>query len=183
MDATTINRHIQQQNFVKITRNLPGNSEELRGFILAKSASLLLIQSTYDFMFDGYAVVRLADIVKIRNGKFEKMSKRIFKQEGLFKSSFGLNTEISLKTWQNVFADLKQLDYHAIVQCEDKKEADFVIGPIKRVSASTVSIQYYDPAGKLESKLSKLRFEETTIVRFGDNYSTIIRKYLTPRAK
>ncbi|PZR23716.1 MAG: hypothetical protein DI535_23470 [Citrobacter freundii] len=183
MDAPTIDRHIQQRNFVKISRNLKGSSYDLRGFILGKSASLLLIQSTHDFLFDGYEIIRRADVINIRNGKFEKTSKRIFREEGLLKSSFGLDAKISLKGWQTVFTDLKRLDYHVIVKCEDKENADFIIGPVKRVSAASVSIQYYDPAGKLENKLSKVRLKEITTVIFGDNYSTVFRKYLTPRTK
>jgi hypothetical protein len=179
LDANTITRHIDQQNFVKITRSISGSNEDLRGFILAKSASLLLIQITVNFMFDGYAVIRKSDIIEIRHGKFEKASKRIFKEEGLLRSSFGLDEKISLRSWETVFTDLKRLDYHVITECENREEPDFVIGPIKRILSSRVSIQYYDPTGKLEKKPSQVLFTDITSVLFGDNYSTVFRKYLT----
>lgn len=178
MNTITLSRHIQQRNFVKISRSHPGTNEDLRGFILAKSASLLLVQETYEFMFNGYSIIRRADITSIRNGKFEKTSKHIFKSEGLLDSSFGLDAKINLKDWQTVFTDLKQLDFHAIVNCENKEEADFLIGPLKRILSTQVSVQYYDPAGKLNSKPDKVNFSEISKVTFGDNYSTIFRKYL-----
>ncbi|RYG54416.1 MAG: hypothetical protein EOO01_01615 [Chitinophagaceae bacterium] len=183
MDTTAITRHIEQNNFVKISRSLPGCTEDLRGFILAKSASFLLVQETYDFMFNGYSIMRRADISSIRNGKFEKTSKRIFKGEGLLASSLGLDVKINLKSWQTIFTDLKKLDYHAIIKCEDKEEADFIIGPIKRISNSLVSLQYYDPKGKLKAKPDHISFPDITTVTFGDNYSTIFREYLVAPEK
>ncbi|WP_315821735.1 hypothetical protein [Paraflavitalea speifideaquila] len=54
----------------------------------------------------------------------------------------------------------------------------FEIGPIKRIAKNSFQIQYYDPAGVLENKLTTIKYEDITTLKFGDRYSTTFKKYL-----
>jgi hypothetical protein len=173
-----LQKHIDKKDFVKINRTFMGREENISGFILSLSKSFLLLQVDNEFMLDGYAIIPKDQFDSLLCNKYENKLKKIYKEEGLLNTQYGIQQSPALKNWQGLFVSLKELDYHIIVECEDKEDPDFVIGPIKRVNKDYVSIQYYDPTGKLENKLTKVKFKDITTVKFGDRYSTTFRKYL-----
>jgi hypothetical protein len=165
---------------VKINRNFRGEDKDITGFILAKSKKFILIQEAYDFRFDGYIVIPMDQFDSVRCNKFDRASKMIYKKEGLLGTQYGIQHPILLRSWQDLFTNLKKLDFHVIVECEDKEESLFSIGPIKRINKNSVSIQYYNPAGQLFKKFDLVNYDEITRIEFGDPYSTTFRKYLKP---
>jgi hypothetical protein len=173
-----LQKHIDRKDFVKIYRTFIDREENISGFILLLSKDFLLLHVDNEFMFDGYAIIPKHKFDSIRCNKYDKTYKKIYKNEGLLSTLYGIDQPISLKSWQDLFSNLKKLDYHVVVECEDKDEPDFIIGPIKRIYKDKVSIQYYDPTGKLDKKLTTAKYNEITTVKFGDRYSTIFRKYL-----
>jgi hypothetical protein len=173
-----LQKHIEKKEFVKINRTFKDREENISGFILSLSKNFLLLQVGYDFMLDGYAIIPKDQFDSIRCNKADNKSKKIYKEEGLLNTQYGIQEPLSLKDWQGLFVNLKELDYHVVIECEDKDDPEFFIGPIKRVNKDNVSIQYYDAMGKLEKKLTKIKFKDITIVKFGDRYSTTFRKYL-----
>ena len=173
-----LQKHIDKKDFVKINRTFQNREENISGFILSISKDFLLLQVDNEFLLDGCAIIRKDKFDSLRCNKFEKTLRKIYKEEGLLDKQYGIPQSISLKSWQDIFADLKKLDYHVIIECEDKEEPDFVIGPIKRVDKRKVRVQYYDPTGKLDDKLTAIKFDDITIVKFGDRYSTTFRRYL-----
>jgi len=173
-----LQKHIDGKDFVKISRTFKGCEEKISGFILSMSRDFLLIQVDNEFSFNGYAIIRKDGFDSLRCNKFERTQKKIYKAEGAFDRGYGINKVISLESWQDIFKDLKKFDYHVIVECENKDEPDFIIGPIKRISQDKIGIQYYDPTGQLEQKYTFLKFSEITTVTFDDNYSKTFRKYL-----
>ena len=174
--------HIDKKDFVN-NRTFNGEEEHISGFILSMSKDFLLIQVDYEFSFNGYAIVRKDQLDRIRCNKYDKTRKKIFKAEGLLKNGYGIDKNISLKTWQEIFSDLKKFDYHVIIECEDREEPTFDIGPIKKALKGSVSIQHYDATGQLENKLTPLKYSDITKVQFGDNYSMTFRKYVKPAKK
>ena len=100
----------------------------------------------------------------------------------LSKYDYGIDVNISLISWQNIFEDLKRNKYIVIVECEDKDEPDFIIGPIKRIAGERVNIQNFDPAGQLDSTSTIIKYREITTVTFGDRYSKTLGSYLKPAA-
>jgi hypothetical protein len=175
-----LQKHIDKNDFVKINRTFQEKEENISGFILAMSKDFLLLQVDNEFLFNGYAIIRKDQFDSLRCNKFDNTFKKIYKAEGTFERGFGIDKNITLNNWQDIFKDLKKFDYHVIVECEDKDEPDFVIGPIKRVTKDKIGIQYYDPTGQLEEKYTYINLSEITIVKFDDNYSKTFRKYLKP---
>ena len=173
-----LQKHIDKKDFIKINRTFKDREENISGFILLFSKDFLLLQVDNEFMLDGYAIIPKHQFDSIRCNKFDKTFRKIYKDEGLLSTLYGIDQTISLKSWPDLFSNLKKLDYHVVVECEDKDEPDFIIGPIKRIYKDKVSIQYYDPTGKLDNKLTTAKYSEITIVKFGDRYTTIFRKYL-----
>jgi len=173
-----LQKHIDKKDFVKINRTFKDREENISGFIYLLSKDFLLLQVDNEFMLDGYAIIPKHKFDSIRCNKYDKTFKKIYKDEGLLSTQYGFDKSISLKSWQDLFSDLKSLDFHVIIECEDKDEPDFIIGPIKRIYKDKVSIQYYDPTGKLDDKPTTVKYNEITIVKFDDRYTTIFRKYL-----
>ncbi len=172
--------HIDKRDFVKIYRKFNEREENISGFLLAISKDFLLLQVDNEFSLNGYAIIRKDQFDSLRCNKYDKTQKKIYIAEGLLENGYGIDKSISLESWQDIFKTLKLLDYHVIIECEDKEEPWFDIGPIKRVNKESVSIQYYDPTGQLESKLTSRKYSDITLVKFDDNYSKTFRKYLKP---
>lgn len=178
-----LQKHIDNKDFVTIYRTFNDRKKDLSGYILSMTTGFLLLQETYDFIFDGYSIIRKDQFDSLRCNKFDKTQKRIFQAEGLIDKDYGIDKPISLSNWQDIFKDLDKLNYHIIIECDNKRTPKFLIGPIEQVLKNKVNIRNYDPTGKLDEKLSSIKYKDITVVRFGDTYSTIFRKYLKTNEK
>jgi hypothetical protein len=76
-----LQRHIENKDFVKIYRTFQDVESNIFGFILAMTESFLLIQENYDFMLDGYSIIRLDQFDSLRCNKFDKTQKKSFRQK------------------------------------------------------------------------------------------------------
>jgi hypothetical protein len=176
----TLQKLIDKKNYVQFIRNFNKREEYISGFILSMSKDFLLIHLDLEFNFNGYAIIRKDGFDGLKRGKFQNARRRIFKEEGLLDSVYGIDVNISLISWQNIFEDLKRNKYIVIVECEDKDEPDFIIGPIKRIAGERVNIQNFDPGGQLDRKPTIVKYNEITTVTFGDRYSRTLGSYLKP---
>jgi hypothetical protein len=178
-----LQKHIDNKDFVKIFRTFQDTEKNISGFILSMTKNFLLVQLDYDFILNGYSIIRKDQFDSLRCNKYDKTQKRIFQAEGIIDRFYGLDKSVSLTNWQDIFTDLEKLDYHIIIECENKKRPKFLIGPIEKVTKNKINIQNYDPTGKLDEKSSSVKYDDITIVTFGDNYSTTFRKYLRQTEK
>ncbi|MGC4104381.1 hypothetical protein [Ferruginibacter sp.] len=173
-----LQKYCDKKSFVKFYRTVCGEEENLSGFILGLSKNFLFLQLGYDFMLDGFAIIRINDFDSIRHSSFERTQRKIFKSEGLLDNGFGFDKPLPLTSWADIFRTLKKYDYHAIVENIHKDYLDFWIGEIKSVTDKSVSIHNYNPDGVLYDKPTKIKFDTISIIKFGDMYSTTFRKYL-----
>ena len=175
-----LQKYLDNKEFVKLFRTFFDKEEDLSGFILKMTKDFLLLQVADNFILDGYAIIRQDDYDSIRSSPYEKNYKKIFKSEGILDTTYGLDKNIDLTSWENILQDLKKYDYHVIVENTNKDFLDFFIGPIKKVTKNTVSIHHYDPTGKLDKRPTKIKLDKIKTIKFGDRYSTIFRKYIKP---
>ena len=173
-----LQKYIDRRDFVKIKRTVTDGEADISGFLLNMTKDFLLIQKEEEFYLNGYGIIRKDHFDAIRNNKNDRALKRILKSEGILDADYGIDKKINLKNWETIFGDLKKFDYHVIVECEDLEESVFVIGPIKRVNKDSVSIQYYDPTGLLDKKLTTVKYKDVTLVKFDNRYINVYRKYL-----
>ena len=173
-----LQQYITRKAFVQIFRTVCGQEENLSGFILGMSNRLLLLQLNNEFMLDGYAVIRIDDFDSIRHSSYERTQQKIFRAEGLLSTGYGFDQPLPLTSWTALLKALKGYDLHVVVENINKDVVDFWIGPIKRVSEKSVSIHNYDPDGQLDAKPTVISLETISVLKFGDRYSTIFRKYL-----
>lgn len=173
-----LKKSITNKECVKIFRTICDKEEDISGFILSMSKQFLLIQLDFEFMFNGFAIIRKGDYDKIRCNEWDKTQRKIFKAEGLLETEYGLDKNIPLTSWKNIITALKNYDYHIVIESVQKDYLAFNIGQIIRVSETSVSILYYNPAGRLDKVPTKIKYDAISNVKFGDRYSTIFRKYL-----
>jgi len=178
-----LQKYIDNKSFLKIFRAVCGEEENLSGFILAMSKNFLLLQLDYDFMLDGYAIIRKDDFDSIRHSSFERTQRKIFNAEGILATSYGFDKALPLTGWADILKTLKKYDFHVIIENINKDYLDFWIGEIKKVTDKSVSIHNYNADGELYDKPTNIKFDTISVVKFGDRYSTVFRKYLKSKTK
>ncbi|SOD11298.1 hypothetical protein [Pedobacter xixiisoli] len=174
----TIQKHIDNKDFVKVICNLQDTESSIYGYIQLQSGEFILLQVHNEFSLNGYVILPLRYIETIRCNKYDKTSNKIHRAEGTLKRQYKIPNFISLDGWNKLFLSLIEADFHVIIECEDQPEADFLIGPIQKVGKTKISILNYDPAGKLDKEPSRIKYADITSITFGDQYSMVFRKYL-----
>lgn len=173
-----LQKSIDNKSILKIFRTVCGQEEDLCGFVLGMSKNFLLLQVTNDFMVDGYAIIKKGDYDSIRHRRYERTQKKILKSEGVFTASYGLDKTLPLAKWEDIFKALKKYNFHVIIENVNKDYLDFWIGEIKKVTDKSVSIHNYNANGELNEKPTSIKFDTISVIKFGDRYSTVFRKYL-----
>jgi len=178
-----LQKYIDKKAFVKLYRTVCNKEENLSGFILGMSKDFLFLQLDSDFMLDGYAIIRLYDFDGLRLSSYERTQRKIFKAEGILDTSYGFDRPVPLTSWTGILKTLKSYDLHVIVENINKDCLDFWIGEIKTVRDKSVSIHNYNPDGQLDDKPKNIKLDTISIIKFGDRYSTVFRKYVKQKKK
>ncbi len=173
-----LQKHIDRKDYVKIKLSFFGENEDLSGFILDMSKDFLLIQTGGDFSLDGYAIITKYDFDSVRCNDYDETQKKILVAEGIFDEKYGIAKPINLEDWPTILTDLADQDYHIIAQKLNKKYLAFKIGPIVEILNKKFKMRNYDPNGKMDGKLTTIKYDDVRIIKFADSYSTIFRKYL-----
>jgi len=174
---------IDKKGFVKLFRTVCDKEENLSGFILGMSKGFLFLQLDYDFMLDGYAIIKLDDFDSLRLSSYERTQRKIFNAEGILSTSYGFDKPLPLTSWTHILKTLKSYDLHVIIENINKDFLDFWIGEIKNVTDKSVRIHNYNPDGVFDDKPQNIKLETISIIKFGDRYSTIFRKYTKHKTK
>lgn len=134
---------------------------------------LVLVQYLYDFLIDGYKILRIKDITAIRSGDQERFSEKILCDEGILNQ---IQTPlVNVDNWGTVLRDVFALEKNIVVECENLGE--FYIGRIVEVSKSTLSLLHFDPLGEWDDEPTQIIFKDISLVSFDDRYSSIMSKY------
>jgi hypothetical protein len=173
-----ISKYIEKKKFVQVRRDFIDDEAHINGFILDVSEDFILVQSEEDFRLTGYAILHKNKFDSIQFDGIDNTVKKILKKEGVIAKEYGINKKINLSSWGSIFKNLKKLDFHVIIECEDKEDPIFLIGPIVKIDEKSVSIHNYDATGVFDDKPTKVKFKDITIVKFDERYANLFRKYL-----
>jgi len=77
-----------------------------------------LLHENDDFVFNGYSVLPIDQIKKIRFNNYDKYFHQIITWEGLI-DKIGINYAVDLTNWTSVFNSIKAQKLNVIVECED----------------------------------------------------------------
>jgi len=141
---------------------------------VAISNKLLLVINEDDFIFNGFQIVRLKDIQKVKIK--DDICVDILKQEGLFDNiSMPM---ISMDSWKSIFTSLKNNGKNIIIEKESLDDSDFFIGKIKSVHKKQVIMREFDANGVWNKETTKIPYSTITTMKFGSRYVDVFSKYL-----
>lgn len=174
-------KHSAENNYVKIKRDVGKKSFELsHGYILAYSFDFVLIIENNDFLLNGYAILPITAIVKIRHNYYDQFFDSIMEAEGQ-KNLIQIPYQIDLENWETIFNSIESNDLTCSIQNENEQEFFFKIGQIAKIKGKSVQIRNFDPAGYLDDEPTKIMYKSISQASFGDNYITTISKYTRER--
>ena len=103
-----LQKYSDNKSFIKFYRTVCGKEDIISGSILGISKHFVFIHPVHDFMFDGFAIIRLDGFDSIRHSSYERTQRKIFKSEGLLDNSFGFDKHFPLTSWTDIFKTLKK---------------------------------------------------------------------------
>lgn len=178
-----IKLHFEDKKYCKVKRKVGDDTYETNdGFIVAYSDTFVVLKEVDDFVVRGNLVFQIASIAEIRRNKSDIFFEKIYKREGITET-IKKDCKIDLTSWQTIFKSIKELGFNVIVKNENPDEDTFDIGPITKVTKSSLYIQYFDATGLLDSESTKINWEQITVVNFDDIYINVLSKYLKEQIK
>jgi hypothetical protein len=176
-----IKYHHDHKKYCKIRRELAGEPvESCTGYIVDYSAHFVLVQEVSDFEVRGYMAFPVQDILNIRCNNNDKYYDKIMQWEGL-KDKIENKHTIDLSSWANILQCIKKAGFNVILQNEAPSDRSFDIGPVTKITKTSVYIRYFNAAGLLNDEPSKIGLNQISIVKFDDRYINIFSKYLRTR--
>ncbi|MCP5064256.1 MAG: hypothetical protein GY936_17590 [Ignavibacteriae bacterium] len=150
----------------------------LHGFIIEQSKKYTLLLNEYDFITDGFQIIRNIDITKKKISDSNKYCTKIMRKEGLI--SCISKPHINMESWNTIFRSLKNINKFVIV--EDESEDIFLIGSISRVNQKSVSIRNFDGVGDWTG-VENISYDDITSVSFDSRYILYHQKYIDTEQK
>ncbi|HEX2081473.1 MAG TPA: hypothetical protein VHG08_27465 [Longimicrobium sp.] len=152
-------------------------SEPLTGFPLAAGRKLLLIHNlnTDLLLPDGFTVVRVTDVVKVRSTEWDRFAERVLADEGRLLDPAAVPS-VRLGSWAQLLADLHARAERVSVECEPQEDGYF-LGAIRGLRRDEVEIRPIDAAGRWEDEQWWIRYRDVTQVRFGTRYIEVFSRY------
>jgi hypothetical protein len=151
-------------------------STRQHGYVLSFTDDFVLIHQTYNLCLDGYAVLPLNTIKKIRCNVFEEMYGYIMQKESLL-TDLGIAYTIDLTNWQTIFNSIIQHKEFAAIRCEQSWISIFILGKLTNAKKKKVEILYLEADGIYEEFISEQKYKYITIVRFDELYHNLFQKY------
>jgi hypothetical protein len=173
--------HKEANHRVRIYSKVSKNKVQLRnGYILGFSEKLILLHETDDFKVDGYAIIRMDQIKKVRFNKSDKYFDKMMIWEHLIEK-VGIKYQIDLTNWQLAFKSLQNLGLSIIAECEAEDMDTFTIGPITKVGKKYIHITCFDVEGFFDDTPTSIDYESITRIAFDSDYLNVFSKYTRHR--
>lgn len=174
--AAKLKSHCGKPHHIGIERS-DIETHKLFGFVLACSSELVLTHVVYDFHHDGYQILRISDISGIRHSASDRTMTKILRAEGILEQG-SLKHPINLQSWQSALRSLKSIGKNVIVEGEEPEVDVFLIGKLIRINKKTLSMLFFDGAGKWDEELSYCPYEHISSVKFDCEYVNVFSRHL-----
>lgn len=151
-------------------------SSRIHGYVLDFTDDFALIHQTDDFHLDGFAIVPLKTIKKVRHSEFEDMYEYIMKKEN-YLDELGIHYTIDLTNWQTIFKSIEGNEKFVIIECEQLWIGRFLLGKLTKAKKKKVEMLYLEANGVFDEYVTEQKYKEITIVRFDEIYINLFQKY------
>ena len=169
-----LNKSIELKQHLSFFRKF--TSTRLHGYVLDFTDDFILIHQTDDFKLDGFAVIPLKTIKKVRYSDYEEMYEYIMNEESLL-SELGINYTIDLTNWQTIFKSIEGNEKFVIIECEQVWIKRFLLGKLSKAKRKKVEMLYLEANGVFEEYATEQKYKEITIARFDEVYINLFQKY------
>lgn len=172
-----LRKYIEKTSLIKIYTDVEGDEKCYTGIPIRISRAFLAIHELADFHFDGYRIVRLKDIVKIRRSKFEITTQKILKYTGELDNHVS-PAWLRIGSWKSLFKCLKERRICACAASGLIELNIFRIGEIYRVGDTAVTLNSFDAHAQWYKPKDKIEYSKITEVSFGDEYSVTFNNFI-----
>lgn len=172
-----LEKSIASSRLVKLYVDVEGDEAEYTGIPIRASRSLLAFHDLEEFHFNGYVVVRLRDIVKVRRSRFETTQQKILKSTSELAKHADLPW-LRLGSWKSLLSCLRKRGVCVCASSGLMAVNAFAIGEIHRLTDDAVVLRSFDAHGKWCSPMHRIRYADLTEVSFGDEYSTTFHEFV-----
>ena len=172
-----IDKYIAKSSLIKIYVDVEGEEDEYRGIPIRRSRTLLALHKLDEFHFNGYIVVRLKDVVKIKRGRVEVTKQRILKATGVLDTHVGPDW-LRVGSWKSILTCLKRRGVCVCVGSALIKVDVFAIGDVHKLKDNAVVLNSFDAHGKWYKPKHKIKYSDITGIFFGDKYSVTFSEYV-----
>lgn len=146
------------------------------GFVVGVGETCLLLATVREFVQDGYALMRLADVTQVRRGDTEVFFELVMQREGLWppKDPHPLDAS-DLMEFDAALRGIQRAAGWAIM--ENEPEATFEIGRLVFVGATSVRYRWVTVDGRLLHEVEEVPLDDLTLVRFGEHYLRMFARH------
>lgn len=137
---------------------------------------LALVSPYEDFLPDGYEVVRLRDVSRLEEDGSVAFHGRIMEGEGLL-SQVVPPADVPLGSFEELLSWLMLRGEPVIVT--GKNDA-YLLGNIEKVGKSKLGVRYIDGEGRIDTRLTRIPYEDIISVCFATRYLRLVVQYATP---
>lgn len=177
----TIAKHIEKKNFVKLFIVDKDGSEITKyyGFIFEQNDDFILMSETYDFIHEGFVIIRKQDISEICFNDISRHQMHILKSENRITSIYDRKKELglSLMNYAELFNVLMEKNLSVVVECNYGNGDTFSLGTVHSVKKKKVKINYISAVGEYDFKPVTVAYDQITVVRFDNEYANLIHKH------
>ena len=163
--------------FVSIKRFEP-SSVYNNGFIIDVSESLVMIQQFHDFYFDGFSIIRLADIRSVRCGRYEQFFKGILVKEGL---SMAPPPHVPIESMGDTLSYFLSNQATIIVESEYDDSDEFHLCKILNIDGVEIQFKQMDALGIWEQERGRMPIDRISRIELNSPYISIFEKYSRER--
>ena len=147
------------------------------GVPLAIGPELVLLAVVQDWRFDGYAIVRLADITAVRSNEYERFTEQVLEGEGEMARAVLPTPAVPVSSWSEAFEALRASGRYILVHEEEYEEEPMSVGPVVDVRDEVVLLHYVGATAEWDEEPSEIEFANVTRVQFDDRYSTVFARH------
>ncbi len=175
-----LEKYIAKSSEIRISTEVDDEKNAYFGIPVRISRSLLAFHQIDDFHFNGFRIVRLKDIVKIRRSRYETVFQRIMRSTGELESHAN-PTWLRIGSWKSLLASLKKKGLCAGVESALKNVDIFWLGEVHALKNSAVVLKSFDAYGKWHKPKHSIEYRHITEVFFGDEYSVTFHEFMKNR--
>lgn len=148
----------------------------LYGFPTKVGDELIAIDFIYDFRWDGYKIIRKADVTEVICGEDEAFLQKITQNE--YKEYEPKEPALDISSMKSALESLYKSKKTVTIECEDFEGSELYMGQIAGFEKGAVLLRTFSGVGIWDKKYTKIDINDVTCVSVDNSYARIITGYL-----